>query len=454
MSPHSLFEDRAEAGRRLAARLTSYRDASPIVLGLPRGGVPVAYEIARALGAPLDVCVVRKIGAPLRPELAIGAVAEAGALCLDRGLIQRMNVEDDELAGLIAARRAEIVERVERFRRGGPPLDVRGKTVLVVDDGIATGSTARAALQTLRARGAARLVLAVPVGASDSLERLAADADEIVCLHAEAPLHAVGLWYDDFSATTDDEVVELLDVARSEQERSERQQLTSERVRVRVDRDVRIPLANGVLEGRLTIPSGSRGLVIFAHGSGSSRRSPDDQRVARSLQGEGLATLLFDLLTDEEERIDEGTGHLRFDIELLASRLVTATDWALAEPQTRALDIGYFGASTGAAAALVAAAERPRAVRAVVCRGARPDLAETSLGLVAAPTLLIVGGADPEVLQINRESLYFLWCDKRLDVISGATHSFEEPGALEAVAHSAALWFCGHLGEQALASIA
>lgn len=455
MSPRKLFRDRVDGGRQLAAHLISYRDVSPLVLGLPRGGVPVAYEVAKELGAPLDVCVVRKIGAPIQPELGIGAVAEDGAVYVDRNAKAMVGVSDEELAELVALKKREVEERVRRFRRGAPPLDVRGKTVIVVDDGIATGGTARAALQTLRARGAGRIVLAVPVAASESIEELASVADEIVCPYPEEVFFAVGLWYDDFTATTDDDVVALLERARAELERHEPQQRRrSERVRVRIDRDVEIPIGEETLQGRLTIPPGARGLVLFAHGSGSSRHSPRNKYVASELQQEGLATLLLDLLTEEEERVDARTAHLRFDIELLGSRLVAATDWARTQNETSRLSIGYFGASTGAAAALVAAAERPEVVHAVVSRGGRPDLAEPVLDRVKAPTLLLVGGADPEVLQLNRESLYFLSCEKLLEVVPGATHLFEEPGTLEHVALAAARWFVRHLGARELEATA
>ena len=447
MSPRRLFRDRTDAGRQLAVRLRPYGAASPLVLGLPRGGVPVAYEIARELTAPLDVCVVRKLGAPIQPELGIGAVAEENAIYVDRNTMRLAGVSVEELESLIAAKRAEVDERVREFRRGEPPVDVRGRTVIVVDDGIATGGTARAALQTLRTRGAGRIVLAVPVAATQTLEELASLADEIVCLHPEDAFFAVGLWYDDFTATTDDEVVELLDRARGERDRIEPQRGRSERVRVASERDVRIPLGDRWLEGHLSIPSGARGLVLFAHGSGSSRHSPRNQYVAAALQREGMATLLLDLLTADEEVVDARTGHLRFDVELLASRLVVATEWA--HTALEELPLGYFGASTGAAAALIASAARPALVHAVVSRGGRPDLAEGYLGDVKAPTLLLVGGDDPEVLQLNRESLYFLDCETRIEVVHGATHLFEEPGTLEQVARSAARWFSEHLGARA-----
>jgi dienelactone hydrolase len=202
-----------------------------------------------------------------------------------------------------------------------------------------------------------------------------------------------------------------------------------------------------MLEGNLSLPADARGLVLFAHGSGSSRHSPRNRHVAERLNGGRLATLLLDLLTAEEERIDRTTAELRFDIALLADRLVQATDWLRSQPGTSAMPLGFFGASTGAGAALVAAAERPEQIGAVVSRGGRPDLAALALPLVHAPTLLIVGGADPQVITLNRTALSALHCDKELVIVPGATHLFEEPGALDAVADRAARWFQRHLPE-------
>jgi len=196
-----------------------------------------------------------------------------------------------------------------------------------------------------------------------------------------------------------------------------------------------------MLEGNLSLPEGARGIVLFAHGSGSSRHSPRNRYVAQILNEAKLATLLVDLLTPDEEAIDLRTAHLRFDIGLLAERLVGVTDWLTQYPDTRHLRVGYFGASTGAAAALVAAAQRPDAVDAVVSRGGRPDLAGPALALVRAPTLLIVGGNDFEVVELNRRALALLRCEKRLEIVPGATHLFEEPGALEVVARLAREWF-------------
>lgn len=208
---------------------------------------------------------------------------------------------------------------------------------------------------------------------------------------------------------------------------------------------VTIPAGRVDLRGDLTVPPGARGLVIFAHGSGSSRRSPRNQSVAHYLQGQGLGTLLFDLLTEEEERLEYHTRHLRFDIPLLGERLVDATRWVGSERDLRRLSIGYFGASTGAAAALVAAAELGDRISAVVSRGGRPDLAGDDLPKVTAATLLIVGGHDTAVIELNEQAHAWLRCEKRLTIVPGATHLFEEPGTLERVAQLATEWFLEYL---------
>jgi putative phosphoribosyl transferase len=209
---------------------------------------------------------------------------------------------------------------------------------------------------------------------------------------------------------------------------------------------VSIPSDGVVLQGDLTLPAGARGLVLFAHGSGSGRLSPRNRMVARRLQDGGFGTLLFDLLTVREETLDAITRSLRFDIDFLAGRLAAATQWVATQPRTRTLRLGYFGASTGAAAALVAAARHPGLVGAIVSRGGRPDLAGAYLRQIAAPTLLIVGGADSTVIRLNQGALTQLSCDvKELKIVPGATHLFEEPGALEQVADLAGQWFARHL---------
>jgi putative phosphoribosyl transferase len=265
------------------------------------------------------------------------------------------------------------------------------------------------------------------VCAAQTAEVLAPEVDELVCLEAPADLGAIGFWYHDFSQTSDEEVVELLERARQP------------------EMTVRVPAGPVELEGALSVPDGASGVVLFAHGSGSSRHSPRNRRVAQLLRERGLATLLVDLLTSDEEEVDLRTRRLRFDVGLLAQRLSGATDWLRRNPQTRDLRVGYFGASTGAGAALMAAAERPEEVGAVVSRGGRPDLAGDTLPLVRAPTLLIVGGEDEQVIRLNEEALARLRAEKRLEIVPGAGHLFEEPGALDEVARLAAGWLARHL---------
>ena len=208
---------------------------------------------------------------------------------------------------------------------------------------------------------------------------------------------------------------------------------------------VRLEIAGITLNGDLSPTAGMHGLVVFAHGSGSSRHSPRNRAVADVLQRARLATLLLDLLTEQEDAVDARTAEFRFDIPLLADRVVAAIDWAAAQPSTSSLPVGLFGASTGAAAALIAAAQRPASVRAVVSRGGRPDLADVSLEAVAAPTLLIVGGLDEAVIRLNRVAFERLKAAKELQIVPGATHLFEESGALERVSQLARDWFLQHL---------
>ena len=208
---------------------------------------------------------------------------------------------------------------------------------------------------------------------------------------------------------------------------------------------IRVTAGDAELDGDLTLPEEAAAVVLFAHGSGSSRHSPRNRYVAGVLNDAGLATLLLDLLTPAEEAVDERTAHLRFDIELLAGRLVAAADWLRGQEETSDLPLGSFGASTGAAAALILAAQRPEAVRAVVSRGGRPDLAEDALAQVRAPTLLLVGELDEQVIELNRQAMARMEAETKLEIVPGATHLFPEPGALEEVAELARDWLVRHL---------
>ena len=221
---------------------------------------------------------------------------------------------------------------------------------------------------------------------------------------------------------------------------------------VRGTRPVTVPAGSAIVHGDLTVPEDARGIVLFAHGSGSSRFSERNRWVARELQRERLATLLMDLLTEGEADRDQVTAEHRFDIELLARRVVSTIDWVTRDLATRPLPIGLYGASTGAAAALMAAVRRPNVVRAVVSRGGRPDLAESALSLVDAPTLLIVGARDTEVLTLNRFAYEHLRCERALEIVPGASHLFEEQGALEVVSRLTREWFIKHLHRSAIAN--
>jgi putative phosphoribosyl transferase len=427
----SIFEDRIEAGRRLGQRLEYLRGQDIVVLGLPRGGVPVAFEVATALDAPLDVIVVRKLGVPFQPELAMGAIGEGGAHVLDKHIVSRVRVTEAELHAVEQRERALLETRVARFRKGRPRTDLNGRIAVIVDDGIATGSTARAACQTARTLGAAKVILAVPVAPADTLADLT-EPDEIVCLATPRQFTAVGYHYRDFAPTGDDEVVLLLDAAAKLLHSAQSAADGSG-----VDEDVQIPAGAVRLEGHLYLPGPAAGVVVFAHGSGSSRHSPRNRFVASVLQRAGMGTLLLDLLTPAEELNRANV----FDIKLLAHRLTTATECLGQRPDTASSNVGYFGASTGAGAALWAAAEPEARIGAVVSRGGRPDLAGTRLSAVRAPTLLIVGGADHEVLELNRWAKALLRCPNELAVVPGATHLFEEPGTLSEAAALARDWF-------------
>lgn len=426
------FIDRADAGRQLARRLAVLPARDVVVLGLPRGGVPVAFEVAKALGAPLDVIVVRKLGVPHHPELAMGAIGEGNMRFLDEETVSRAGIPNWAVVAVENKQRELLRERVTRYRQGRPRVDLHGRTAIVVDDGIATGSTARVACRAARMLGARRVIMAAPV-APEGIAGSFPEADDAICLVTPADFRAVGNHYHDFSPVEDDEVVRLLDEAGHWQDGKTPDAAGGQEIGIR---------AGAVqLQGSLYQPLGCQAMVIFAHGSGSSRRSPRNRFVARALQDAGLGTLLLDLLTPEEEHSRPNV----FNIALLASRLKAATRWIESQNAGAAVHIGYFGASTGAGAALWAAADPEVDVAAVVSRGGRPDLAGERLLAVRAPTLLIVGGADNQVVELNRQAMARMTATVRLEIIPGATHLFEEAGALGQVATLAADWFSRYL---------
>ncbi|MGA8045583.1 MAG: phosphoribosyltransferase family protein [Dermatophilaceae bacterium] len=439
-----MFSDRVEAGRRLAERLLPLKGRDDVVVvGLPRGGVPVAFEVATRLHVPLDVIVVRKLGVPYRPELAMGAIGEDGVRILDEHIVAQARVSQQELEAVEVRERAELERRTTLFRQGRPRVPLAGAVAVIVDDGIATGSTVKAACRVARELGAAQVVVAAPVAPIDTEARLRGFADDIVLVERPAGFRAVGQFYEHFDQTDDAEVVALLQrAARSmpgEGHRPVEESVAGEGRRLQ--EEVRIPVPDAMLEGRLDLPPDPLATVVFVHGSGSSRHSPRNRYVAEGLGLAGLGTLLFDLLTPAEERDRANV----FDIELLAARLTAVTDWLTGHEEWRTGPIAFFGASTGAAAALRAAAGLGPRVAAVVSRGGRPDLTGELISDVVAPTMFIVGGKDRVVLDLNRTARARMRCESTLEIIPGAGHLFEEPGALDQVVALSRDWFVRHI---------
>lgn len=421
------FQNRAQAGRFLAEKLAAYASRPDVViLGLPRGGIPVAFEVARRLQRPLHAFLVRKLGVPGQEELAMGAIASGGVCFLNARVVESLRISRQTIDKIVARERQEL-ERCAQAFCAAPMAELRGQVVILIDDGLATGASMRAAVIAVREHHPAQIIVAVPVAALEIYQEFGREVDEIICVQAPKRLEGVGQWYEDFSQTSDEEVRGLLAQGLG---------------RGGFGAQVTMP-GNVPLEGDLVLPAGAQGVVLFAHGSGSSRHSPRNQFVAAALREANLGTLLFDLLSADEEVIDLQTTHLRFDIALLAKRLIQAVDWmSRQEPE---MPLGLFGASTGAGAALLAAAQRPGLVGAVVSRGGRPDLAGPALRQVQSPTLLIVGERDKQVMALNRLALDEMPCEKKMEIVPRATHLFEEPGALEEVGRLARNWFGAHL---------
>lgn len=431
-----IFADRADAGRKLADALAAMELDHPLIYALPRGGVPVAVEVAKALHAPLDLLLVRKIGAPRNPEVALGAIVEGASheIVINENVKRLSGADDAYISKAVQDQRAELERRRSLYLGDRPRPDPKDRTVVVVDDGLATGATMKAALIGLKRSGPARIIVALPVAPKTALEEISNQADDIICLHPTTAFRGVGGFYKDFHQLTDAETVALLAQIPADKARPSHTRKTGTH-----KRQVAIPPLG--LPGDLTVPPDPRGIVLFAHGSGSGRGSPRNRYVAEKLNGAGFATLLFDLLTPQEAQDRNNV----FDIPLLADRVVEASIWITSEPDLEDLPLGLFGASTGAGAALVAAAELRGRISAVVSRGGRPDLAMDFLPQVTGPTMLVVGGLDYDVIDLNNRALASLTCESRMEIVPGAGHLFEEPGTLEQAVDHAAGWFRAYL---------
>lgn len=442
-----IFKNRQHAGQKLAQELTDLAGVEDLlVLGLARGGVPVAFEISQRLKAPLDVFVSRKLGVPGQEELAFGAIAANGGRYVDENIVRSAGLKPDDIERITRATEKTLEERGRIYREDRSPLHVDGRTVILVDDGVATGASMYAAMRALQEMKPKCLIVAVPVGSRSACDWLRRHKNRLVVLDSPENFYAVGQHYDDFSQVSDDQVIDLLRRAdRALQKAAESECPDEQRLQRAATGNMRheivIKAGSVSLEGLLGLPPGARGIVLFAHGSGSSRHSARNRYVADYLQSHGIATLLFDLLTADEERVDRVTREHRFNIELLAERLIAVTRWIRENPLTNTLRVAYFGASTGAGAAFVAVASLRDSIAAVVSRGGRPDLAGEALSRVHAPSLLIVGSRDEQVIELNRAALERLQCEpKKMILVRGATHLFEEPGCLEQVAYASADW--------------
>lgn len=438
-----MFRDRADAGRALAGALgVLVRRPDVVVLGLARGGVPVARGVAAALGAPFDVLVARKLGVPGIEEVALGAIAEGSRQVARDPVAWYLGLPRRVVRRVAARERLEVERRVFLYRAGQSIPHLRSRTIVLVDDGLATGATLRAAVLAVRTHQPARVVVAVPVANAESAAALKADVDELVSLVTPKTFGTVSDWYEDFAPVTDADVLRLLGRDTCVAAGS-----PPSVANARLERAVAIPIDGCSIAGDIGPPddaAGSpnevRGLVVLAHGGGSSRNSFRNRYLAGRLRLAGFATLRLDLLTDVEQAADAECGEIRFDVAHIAQRLIAAIEWAAREKMPGADRIILIGASTGAAAALMAAAARPALISAIVARGGRVDLASAVLGRVKAPVLLVVGGDDWETLRWNTEAMQSLAAKARLVVIRGAGHTFEEPGALGAVGEQVVRW--------------
>jgi putative phosphoribosyl transferase len=432
------FQDRVDAGRQLAELLvqeliddpSAPQGPAPVILGLPRGGVPVAREVAARLAAPLDIILVRKLAVPAQPELGFGAIGEDDVKVLSAEIMRAAGVTEHEATHIEARARKELDQRTAMFRSVTASIPLAGRTAVIVDDGLATGSTAIAACQVARAHGASRVVLAVAVAPPDWTSRCGGVADQLIAVATPVGFSSVGQWYEDFSPTTDAEVIDILRGAQREENFDSPDPI-----------DVHIPWGEAEVVGDLFLPDHPQGVVVFAHGAGSSRHSPRNRIVAEHLYSARIASLLIDLVTPEETMHGAKVDRL----DLLAQRVGAAVGWVGEQPNLSASKIGVCGASTGAAVALLAAAQPDSPIAAVVSRGGRPDLARSVLAEVKAPTLLIVGSRDHQVLNLNTEAGALLKCEKELVVVPGATHLFEESGTLVEAAQAATAWFVRYL---------
>lgn len=406
------FDNRIEAARLLVTLLKDLKHQRPLILAIPRGAVPMAKIIWEELGGDLDLALVRKIPHPYQPEYAIGSVSESGDIIMDRS--DGLTPEEMEEAAWQEIR--HLQSRRHLYLGHNKPISAHDRTVIVVDDGIATGSTMAAAVRSLKAQGASRIIVAAPVASASAVRRLEAEGAEVRVYLVPEYFGAVSYFYNNFDQISDSEVGEFFRVRSVH---------------------VEIPTEHQKYRAILGIPVAPRGVVLFAQASDRAHLSPRNQFLAETLNRQGLATVLVDLFT-EEEALDPAYSR---DIKTLSERLLHWTAWIDERVEFRHLPLGYLGTGVGAAAAVRALTLAGERVSAFVSRGGRLDLAEDFLTQVQVPALLLVGSEDHPIIELNQQALRKMNGEKRLEIIQGASHLFEEPGTLDQVAFLTANWF-------------
>jgi putative phosphoribosyl transferase len=420
-----MFQDRTDAGRQLGERLQEQILSEPIVVGLARGGTPVAVEVAEALTAEIDTLIVRRVAHPEHPDVGIGVVAEGDVVLFDPQLVAWLQLEEAALDGLVAAERRHLQRQARALRGGRDPVAVAGRDVVLVDDGVSSGLTAKAAVESLRRRGAERIMLALPVGSPVVLAELEGLVDHLVCLEQPEKVEALADFYQDFTEVDDRLAGRLLQEAVR---------------RLVTVREVDVPIAERTVIGALVGPSRPDGVVVVVPGVGSAARSPRNLVLARQLAAKGLATLLVDLV-DAGEAAEGATPS---GLETQAERVAELCRWLRTESPWAQLPVGLLSSCSGTAVALLAVARHRAEVAAVVSRDGRPDLAGEALAAVTVPTLFVVAGRDERGERLNLAARYRLHGVAEVAVVAGASMLFEEPGTLAEVGRRAGAWFVHH----------
>ena len=462
VTPRAMFPDRAAGGQALARRLVAYRNRpGVIVVGLAHAGVPVAREVADYLGAPIGVVVARKVGVPGIEEVALGAVAEGSHRVIADSIAWYLGVPQRIVDRLMERERLELERRAAVYRATLRSFDLRGRTVIIVDDGLATGATMRAAIRSVRDRRPARIVAAVPVAARPSAEEVRGEVDELVVVSTPTRFSAISTWYESYAPVSDDDVLALAGppgwrVSRYVRDMSEQlgAALTRADAHERpVERTICIPAFDATVVGELGVPhvsrlatrwarrSGVRGLVILCSDVRGGRNSYAERYLAGRLRLSGYATLRVDLFTREEQgAVDTRDARRHADVERAAARLAGVCEWVEREGVAGAHRTVIAGAGTGASAVLMTAAQRTGQTFAVAVRGARVDFASAALSNITVPTLFVVGADEERARPAYSDGVDRLSRNAVLVRIPRATRSFEEPGALGAAVEHTVGW--------------